>query len=396
MKIVKKGICEKCHLPDKSDEPEQCPECQLCRRQVLRDKNPLSVAVGSAEERHLSRRQFVKTIICGGIGTAIAGTILNSLSCSAPAEEMVLPADQAACGPLAEATTGETTPPPSISYSLPDGDGLWLPPPVHIGRLPTGLGQLEVKEVDDFTFDINQTKTLRPDIFQPGHFSVFDALVQVAEEGKIRLEYHFDETLNTHIVDSINGRTAPWWYLAKYSGGWFERKGFRMDMFPYKNRTRIRVYEDSTQGLEPIFQGFRQEVTRLKTNGGKIVIPKILLASPRFTGTFRNVVVEAHDVRKDVLKSGVVTGLDAILSLAEQGNFSRLRLTWYRRIGIADPVDSYWVQDVDEAFSYPGCGFVYETGTEELKGLNHIHIPSDTRVTVSPDYARWFWICLEY
>lgn len=27
-------------------------------------------------------------------------------------------------------------------------------------------------------------------------------------------------------------------------------------------------------------------------------------------------------------------------------------------------------------------------------GGNHIHMPSDVRVTVSPEYALCFWICI--
>jgi hypothetical protein len=39
----------------------------------------------------------------------------------------------------------------------------------------------------------------------------------------------------------------------------------------------------------------------------------------------------------------------------------RLELTWYERIGTADPVDTYYVEQIDEAEAYGSCGFVYET-----------------------------------
>jgi hypothetical protein len=111
---------------------------------------------------------------------------------------------------------------------------------------------------------------------------------------------------------------------------------------------------------------------------------------------FGDVEVTAHDVRTDVLRPGVVTALDALLSLAEQGKLSTVGLTWYERIGSADPVDSYWVERVDESQAVGGCGFVYETGSRDFSGFtgSHIHIPADVRVTVSPEYALWFWICL--
>jgi hypothetical protein len=91
-----------------------------------------------------------------------------------------------------------------------------------------------------------------------------------------------------------------------------------------------------------------------------------------------------------------VTGLDAILSLAEHGELSDLKLTWYGTIGTADPVQHYFVERIDSDEALGTCGYVYETGPTEYSGFRgtHIHIPSDLRVTVSPEYALWFWICL--
>ena len=104
----------------------------------------------------------------------------------------------------------------------------------------------------------------------------------------------------------------------------------------------------------------------------------------------------SHDVRSDVLQPGTITAVDALLSLKDQGRLASVGLTWYDRIGPADPVDSYWVEQVEDAEAYGGCGFVYETGPRQFSGFSgsHIHIPADVRVTLSPEYALWFWICL--
>ena len=92
----------------------------------------------------------------------------------------------------------------------------------------------------------------------------------------------------------------------------------------------------------------------------------------------------------------MVTALDAILSLGEGGEFSQAALTWYGQLGYADPVDHYFLEQIDDSRAYGGCGFVYETGAREFSGFSgsHIHLPSDLRVTVSPEYALWFWICI--
>jgi len=42
--------------------------------------------------------------------------------------------------------------------------------------MPMGTGTVRIKDVGEFDFDASQVETLRPDIFQPGHFSLFDIL----------------------------------------------------------------------------------------------------------------------------------------------------------------------------------------------------------------------------
>jgi hypothetical protein len=149
--------------------------------------------------------------------------------------------------------------------------------------------------------------------------------------------------------------------------------------------------------LDGVYLSFREEVERLARNGGQVVIPDLAIRSPAAPDwTFTDVVVTPHDVRSDVLQLGVVTALDAIISLVEQGQLPTLKLTWYEAIGLADPVDSYWVEQVDDTAASGGCGFVYETGPKSFPGFSgsHIHLPADVRVTISPEYALWFWICI--
>ena len=254
---------------------------------------------------------------------------------------------------------------------------------------------MEIESVGTFTFDPAEVVTVRSDVFQPGHFSVFDALVQLDKQGDIDLEYHFDGAMDTHIIDTINDK-RHWWYEVKYSSGWFEPNVFRMDMFPYKDNTNIRVYPQREEYLARICRTFGDEIVRMAENEGKLVIPSVTIGGPNILHQFEDVAVTAHDIRSDILKPGVITALDILLSLGEQGQLFDLKLTWYDRIMSADPVDSYWVEQIDSDVAFDSCGFVYETGPTEFSGFagSHIHIPLDVRVIVSPEYAFWFWICL--
>jgi hypothetical protein len=318
----------------------------------------------------VSNRQFLLRMIYSCLALAVLSIILSS------------------CAPAAT----ESRPQYDV---LPTGEDAWKAPAPHTGKVPTGTGMIYIKDIGEFSFNASEVETLRPDIFQPGHFSLFDILVHIAERGDIALEHHFDESADTHVIDAINGQ-GGWWYEAHYSSGWYESNAFRMDMYPYKNDTQIRLYIEREQRLADIYRTFREEVARLARNDGRVIIPELMIQSPSGERTFRDVEATAHDVRSDVLQPGVVTALDALLSLAEQGELSGLKLTWYERIGAADPVDSYWVEQIDDAEAHGGCGFVYETGPRDFAGFSgsHIHIPPDVRVTVSPEYALWFWICL--
>jgi len=103
--------------------------------------------------------------------------------------------------------------------------------------LPRGIAEVEVGD-QEFIFDPTEVETVRPDLFNTGYFSMFDVLVHLDQRGDIDLEYYFDDSMNTHVVDSINGE-PDWWYEAYYDGGWSERNMFRMDHYPWKNGTTL-------------------------------------------------------------------------------------------------------------------------------------------------------------
>lgn len=334
----------------------------------------------SDSNRPMSRREFVKYAACAGLAASGAGTLLS------------------ACAGATDRSEQALTQQPSVqarSHFLPSESGLWSLPSYHADAPPAGDGQLGIEDIGRFTFDAGEVTTVRPDIFQPGHFSLFDILVHLSMRGDIALDHHYDDGLDTHIVDGINGESG-WWYYAYYSNGWYESNVFRMDMYPYKNNTTIGVERTQEDFLESVYSTLRDEVGRLARNDGQLIIPSVSIRTPSRRWMLENVEVNAHDVRSDVLRPGVMTALDALLSLGEQGEFSTIKLTWYEQIRGANPVDSYWVNQIDDAVSFNGCGLVYETGPKDFSGFkgSHIHIPSDVRVTVSPEYALWFWICL--
>ncbi len=278
---------------------------------------------------------------------------------------------------------------------FPDEDGSWAPGDTMRGRFPTESSRVSIRDIGLFAFDPSDVVTVRPDIFVDGHFSLFDVVVHLHELGYIELEYHFNDEMGTHVIDSINGR-PNWWYTARYAAGWFENTVLRMDHYPWKDGTELRVTMMSESYLDRINRSYLDEMQRLAINNGQVIVPEVVISDPTGTKVFHEVAVTAYGVRSDVLQEGVITALDILLSLGEQGLLETVGLTWYDSIGRADPVDNYFVERIDDAEAFGGCGYVYEVGEQAWSGHagNHVHVATDVRVIVSPEYGLWFWLCL--
>jgi hypothetical protein len=245
-----------------------------------------------------------------------------------------------------------------------------------------------------YGFNVSDVETKRPDIFRNGSFSVFDVVAHLGERGAIELDYSFKESMNTHVIHSINNRTNLW-YRVQYSGGWPENNVYRMDHYLWKTGTDLTVYSEDEDIIERIFDTFRDEVTRSNRNFGAVVIPEVFILAPDIDLRFRNVEVTPFNLRRDIFQEDVVTAIDVILTLGDQGLIT-YGVQWYDEIGDADYVRSFWVESINGKKSVGTCGWVYESGAREFHGFNgnHIHLPSDVRPLNSPQYVLYFWICI--
>ena len=336
-------------------------------------------------KRHgvLGKHSFI--LVC------VVAVVLAATACSPAGTD---PGDSAEDSQGAPSPSITATPP--MSFYLPQ-EGSWaFPKDRPTGRIPSSEGVLEIEGLGPFTFDPAEIQTLRPDIFAAGHFSLFDVLVHLADKGWYTLDYHYDICLDAHVVDDLNGQ-MNWWYRAHYAGGWYEINAYRMDMFPYKDGTHIRMRRHTEDYIGRLYNSFAEEVMRKSINQGRTVIPEVRVG----TAIYNDVPVSAHDARTDVLQPGTITALDVLLSLADQKQINQMKLTWYGSIGDADPVDSFWIEQIDDGDTFfdgesspAEGGWVYETGSLDFSGFqgSHIHIPADVRTIVSPEYMTWYWL----
>jgi hypothetical protein len=283
----------------------------------------------------------------------------------------------------------------SLNVSVPSGSfGNVLTPSSFV--VPTDYEINAVVLIGDKTygFDPKYVDTVRPDVFKPGRFSMFDVIVHLDSVGLIDLDYSFNASMNTYVIHSIDG-SPDWWYIVTYSGGWPEGNVFRMDLYLWKNGTELWLRHEPHEYIERIYASFIEEVDRLGSNNGNVIIPRVVLLAPDFRLEFLDVNVTPHNLRSDTLQDDVITAIDIILTLGDQDEIN-YTLQWYEAIGDAEIVHSFWVESINERVSRGTCGWVYESGDTEFDSVrgNHIHLPSDVRVLTSPEYAFWFWICI--
>jgi len=257
-----------------------------------------------------------------------------------------------------------------------------------------GDHSITIEGIGTFTYPSDAITPVRDDIFTDTSFSLYAILVYLDEQGEINVESHFDETMNTYVIDAINGR-EHWWYEAYYDGGWPETNVLRMDHYPFKQKTTLKLFQTTEEHLQSIYSVFQEEIQRKKTYETTLVIPRVVIEIPSETLEFSNIEVTPHNKRNDLFEEGVITALDVIMSLADQGELT-YELNWYDSIGSAEIVRNYFVDSINGDTAFMRCGYVYEEGSYKYQGFtgNHIHIPADARALNAPEYVYWFWICI--
>jgi hypothetical protein len=167
-----------------------------------------------------------------------------------------------------------------------------------------------------------------------------------------------------------------------------------MDLFPYKDRMQVRLITQNKRRVEELHELFREEIKEKRRNRDSVIVGEVIIRGPTTRLSFENVKVTPHNLRNDLFQEDVITAIDVIMSLGDQGLLS-YDLQWYETIGDAQIVKNYYVDRINDDRTEMRCGFVYESGALEYRGRgNHIHLPSDSRVIHAPEYVEFFWICV--
>ena len=266
--------------------------------------------------------------------------------------------------------------------------------------------------------------TLRPDIFAPGWFSMFDVILAVAEKNGINIDYYYDESRKTHFITSVDSIEADYWYHFSYDAGTGSnnelrfRRAYRWDEALWRSGVSVRVV--TGEDLWEIKSEYLEEIEREKTLGH--VIPNVSISinpsnyqeNPSGSGritvkrTFANVEVTPHNLRATGYPSpyskpfqpGVITSIDVLLSLKDKGMLDVVTSVFYNHFA-GHYIDSYYVVElgfpgVGTAHSSGRQGFVYTTSNGTPNRLTNnadrkFHMTSDISIVHAPDFCTWRW-----
>jgi hypothetical protein len=298
----------------------------------------------------------------------------------------------------------------------------------HRSIEPPQESQVEIGD-QIFTFDpdIMTVSTVRPDVFAPGYYSMFDVILTVAYWNGYSVDYYYDSTCATHFITKINGVSGNYWYHFSYDAGQgnaYEiqlRRANRWDEALWRAGAWIKVVEG--EDLAGIRQEYVEEMTREKASGHLIpnvrfsINPSTFQGNPPGSGRvtvsreFSNVLVAPHNLRalgypsphSKPFQPGVVTSLDIPLSLADQGLLDTAMAVFYTQFA-GNHIDSYYLVGL----GFPGVGmahasgrqgFVYVTENGTYNQLPNgadpkLHMTSDINVLHAPDFSYWRWIQL--
>jgi len=259
---------------------------------------------------------------------------------------------------------------------------------VIIIDLPPGLGNPEINIGGTvYKFNPNEIDSARPDLFQPGSFSVFDILVHLNSTGEISLNSHFNASMDTYVIDSINGNTDYWWYYIYYSGGHLEKNVVRIDHYPWKPESQIILYHETESYINAAFSLFTEEVSRYTANNNSITIPIVTIVGHSFNTIFYNLTVIPSNLRIDTFKNGVITAMDVIITLGDLG-YITYELKYVVKMGSARVVNSFFVDKINSDEATGRCGFLYDVSN------SFIFLSADERILTSPESVNFYWGCL--
>ncbi len=242
----------------------------------------------------------------------------------------------------------------------------------------------------NFNPDDHNITAVRSDVFAEGYYSIFDVILALCNKHRMAVEYEYDEEAKCNFITSLNGSSGSYWYTAQYHGGVRnEAHQIRWDEALWKPGLSVSVSKNSP----PISQ---YKTAAARDGDGFTIIPSVKVENQTFT----DVKVTPHDYlatgskqpHLKPFKPGVITILDVLLSLQDEGKVNNVRMTYYDFIDFLRPgsyIGSYYVTRINDENHSGHTGWEY-TYTHSGLSDEAIHITLDINVIHGIDKLVFF------
>ena len=161
---------------------------------------------------------------------------------------------------------------------------------------------LSIKNIGDFTFVPEDISTMRSDVFKNGEFSIFDIVVYLDRTKQIDADYHFEETIDSYIIDSING-TDNWWYEVKNPSGMIDSRKIFMDSYKYDNKLSYELINISDDEFTQIYGAFENEKDKTNPQQQLLILSEKLIQQLSDGELSETIILELEDAgfRREIL-----------------------------------------------------------------------------------------------
>ncbi|WP_417348511.1 hypothetical protein [Ferrimonas sp.] len=248
-----------------------------------------------------------------------------------------------------------------------------------------------------------RAQSIRDDIFVPGQYSILDVMLYVST---IRTDLEvtlgeWNDELNTYdysvsfdangdgdfddVADGDYKDSEDWYAASTYDQGdnlkianpVLDTLYERLDEYWVQPEMNIRFQPVSPMMRERVKQMQKAEADRLKANGGKVILPSLVLAyldgrkGPQLPAS--NFEVKAYNLRPDVYQPGVITIADAMMTAYHEYGVD-IRFGFWPTLSTGATIDAYIITQADgvrngsEGFS--GWGWVAGEAQSALDFFN--------------------------
>ncbi|WOT06789.1 hypothetical protein [Shewanella youngdeokensis] len=250
---------------------------------------------------------------------------------------------------------------------------------------------MEIKADDIKAFSAT---SVRDDIFVAGHYSILDVMLYVSsirddfevtlgefntERNTYDFTTSFDANGDGDFEDTTEGdyyKSDNWYGAFLLGGGDFQKAmGIPLHEAMYDRLDEFLVQPSMNIRFQPVSDAMKvrrqqmqtAEVDRFKANGGKVILPELLVNFGDGLGAqliATNIEVKPYNLRPDIYQKDVITMADALMSAYESHGIG-FKFSFWPTVSTNATVGSYAVSEIEGQHASGLYGWVLTSGESQ-------------------------------